>query len=104
MGTADRQGCRTGSAAFKGGKKTAGGKFSPLALAAADFAVPPETFGKSSHGGRAKKRQIEKTPRRSNRSAMTPFLDRHPNAVWLFSVAQGAAMLGFNFLLRALVS
>jgi hypothetical protein len=36
---------------------------------------------------------------------MTQFLDRHPSAsLWAISIAQGAAMLGFNFLLRALVS
>ncbi len=33
------------------------------------------------------------------------FHERHPNAVlWLIAVAQAAAMLGINVLLRALVS
>ena len=36
---------------------------------------------------------------------MTQFLDRHPSAgLWLISIAQSAATLGLNFLLRALVS
>ena len=36
---------------------------------------------------------------------MTQFFDRHPSAsLWLISIAQGVAMLGLNFLLRALVS
>ena len=36
---------------------------------------------------------------------MTQFFDRHPSAsLWAVSIAQGAAMLGFNFVLRALVS
>ncbi len=36
---------------------------------------------------------------------MTQFFDRHPSAsLWAISIAQGAAMLGFNYLLRTLVS
>jgi hypothetical protein len=36
---------------------------------------------------------------------VTHFLERHPNAsLWVISVTQGAAMLGLNLLLRALVS
>ena len=36
---------------------------------------------------------------------MSQFAERYPTAViWLFAVLQGAAMLGLNVLLRALVS
>jgi hypothetical protein len=36
---------------------------------------------------------------------MSQFIDRYPTAtIWLFAVLQGAAMLGLNVLLRALVS
>ena len=36
---------------------------------------------------------------------MLRFLDHHPNAsLWLIAAAQGAVMLGFNVLLRVLVS
>ena len=36
---------------------------------------------------------------------MSQIIDRYPTAaLWLFAVLQGAAMLGLNVLLRALVS
>jgi hypothetical protein len=36
---------------------------------------------------------------------MSQFIERYPTAViWAFAVLQGAAMLGLNVLLRALVS
>jgi hypothetical protein len=36
---------------------------------------------------------------------MSQFIERYPTAViWLFAALQGAAMLGLNVLLRALVS
>ena len=36
---------------------------------------------------------------------MTQFYQRHPTAaLWAIAIAQGAAMLGLNFVVRALVS
>jgi hypothetical protein len=36
---------------------------------------------------------------------MSQFIDRYPTAaIWLLAILQGAAMLGLNVLLRALVS
>ena len=36
---------------------------------------------------------------------MSQFIDHYPTAaIWLFAILQGAAMLGLNVLLRALVS
>jgi hypothetical protein len=36
---------------------------------------------------------------------MSQLIERHPTAaIWLFAALQGAAMLGLNVLLRALVS
>ena len=36
---------------------------------------------------------------------MSQFIQRYPTAgIWLFAALQGAAMLGLNVLLRALVS
>jgi hypothetical protein len=60
-----------------------------------------ETFGNSSHGGRAKHRQIKSSPNAGVR--MAKFL-RNPNAVlWILAISQAAAMLAFNVLLRAAV-
>jgi hypothetical protein len=62
-----------------------------------------ETFGKSGHSGRAKKRQIIGTDRLGV-FAMLRFVDHHPTAsLWLIAAAQGLAMLGLNVALRALV-
>ena len=53
-------------------------------------------------------RACEKGPDRKGRATelfMSQFIDRYPTAaIWLFAILQGAAMLGLNVLLRALVS
>jgi hypothetical protein len=66
------------------------------------FAAAPGTFGNSSHGGRAKQRQI-KSP--ANAGARMSNILRKPEAVlWGLSISQAAAMLAFNVLLRTAVS
>ncbi len=78
-------------------------KFSCNAPLAKDFAVAGKTFGNSRSGARAKKAQIAKAGPRE--PFMSQFIDRYPTtAIWLFAILQGAAMLGLNVLLRALVS
>src|SRR5437763_5692206 len=53
-------------------------------------------------------RACEKGPDRKGRATeplMSQFIGRHPTlSIWLFAALQGAAMLGLNVLLRALVS
>jgi hypothetical protein len=62
----------------------------------------PNTFGNSSHGGRAKTCQI-KNP--TNAGARMSKLLRKPEAVlWVLSISQAAAMLALNLLLRVAVS
>ena len=61
-----------------------------------------DTFGNSSLGGYAKTRQI-KNP--TNAGARMSKLLRKPEAVlWVVSIAQAAAMLALNLLLRVAVS
>ena len=77
--------------------------FSPVPAAAEGFAGRPNTFAKPSPGLCAKKLQIEWIPLLEQK--MLQLLDDHPNAsLWLIAVAQGAAMLGFNVLLRTLLA
>jgi hypothetical protein len=73
----------------------------PTGLAARN-APSRSTFGNSSHGGCAKTRQI-KNP--TNAGARMSKLLRKPEAVlWVVSIAQAAAMLALNLLLRVAVS
>jgi hypothetical protein len=103
MGTADNRGFRKRPAGFKGAKKP----------------VPAEIFFRHPLGrrfcrGRQNLRKFtlwracEKGPDRKGRATepyMSQFIDRYPTAaIWLFAILQGAAMLGLNVLLRALVS
>jgi hypothetical protein len=103
MGTADNRGFRKGFAGFKGDKNTP---------AAGNF--PPATLHKRFCPGRENLRKFtlwrpwQKGPDRKRRVLepfMSQFIERYPTAViWAFAVLQGAAMLGLNVLLRALVS
>ena len=103
MGTADRRAFRKPPAGFKGAKK-------PL---------PGEIFFSHPRGKRFCRgwqnlrkftlwRACEKGPDPKGRATepfMSQFIDRYPTAaIWLFAILQGAAMLGLNVLLRALVS
>jgi hypothetical protein len=65
-------------------------------------AAERETFGNSSHGGRAKQRQIKSPVNAGVR--MTDFLRKPEAILWVLSISQAAAMLAFNVLLRAAVS
>jgi hypothetical protein len=103
MGTADDPRFRKGFAGFKGDK---------MALLAEIFVCRP--LGKRFCRGRQNLRKFtlwrvcEKAPDRKSRATepfMSQFIDRYPTAaIWLFAILQGAAMLGLNVLLRALVS
>lgn len=61
-----------------------------------------ETFGNSSHGGRAKHRQIKVSPNVG--AGMSKFLRKPEAVLWVLSISQAAAMLAFNVVLRAVVS
>ena len=89
--------------ASRGSKTPDQRKISCLPPRAKDFAPGPKTFGNSRSGGRGKKAQIGRAGFWSR--FMSQFIERYPTAViWLFAALQGAAMLGLNVLLRALVS
>ena len=60
-----------------------------------------ETFGNSSHGGRAKHRQIKSSSNAGVR--MSKFLRRPEATLWILSISQATAMLAFTILLRAAV-
>ena len=103
MGTADSRRNRKGFAGFKGGQnRLAGGNF------------PPECPRQKILSQAAKPSEIHalaamaKKPRsrvQGLESFMSQLIERHPTAaIWLFAGLQGAAMLGLNVLLRALVS
>jgi hypothetical protein len=103
MGTADNGDLGRVRRTSRGQKSPARRKFSSAAPSAKDFAVAGKTFGNSRSGAHAKKTQIERAGSRSR--FMSQFIDRYPTAaIWLFAILQGAAMLGLNVLLRALVS
>jgi hypothetical protein len=64
-----------------------------------------KTFGNSSHGGRAKQRQIKSpvTVPVNAGARMSQFLRKPEAILWVLSISQAAAMLAFNVLLRAAV-
>jgi hypothetical protein len=103
MGTADNQGFRKRRARFKGAKKP---------FPAGIFFRHPLNKRFCRGGQHLRKftlwRACEKGPDRKSRATepfMSQFIDRYPTAaIWLFAILQGAAMLGLNVLLRALVS
>ena len=103
MGTADSGRFRKRRAGFKGDKSgRAGGKSPGGAVRQKDLSRPwkPSEI----HALAA----VAKRPRSKGQgpgAVMSQFIERHPTAViWLFASLQGAAMLGLNVLLRALVS
>jgi hypothetical protein len=103
MGTADNRRFRKGAAGFKGVKN-----------ARSEENFPPPPSGKRICSNRKYLRKFalwrpwQKGPDRKGRVLepyMSQFAERHPTAViWLFAALQGAAMLGLNIVLRALVS
>lgn len=96
MGTGDSRDLGTVPAASRGAK------ISFLTGGTARNAPERETFGNSSHGGRAKQRQIKSPVNAGVR--MTDFLRKPEAILWILSISQAAAMLAFNVLLRAAVS
>ena len=61
-----------------------------------------ETFGNSTHGRRAKQRQIKSSVNAGVR--MSQFLRKPEAILWILSISQAIAMLAVNVLLRAAVS
>jgi hypothetical protein len=59
MGTGDSIDLGSPAGASRGDETPGKGNFSAAAGHAAGFAAAPDTFGNSSHGGRAKSRQIK---------------------------------------------
>ncbi|MCF8531951.1 MAG: hypothetical protein K9G48_03015 [Reyranella sp.] len=59
MGTGDSIDLGSLAGASRGDEKPGKGNFSAAADHTAGFAAAPDTFGNSSHGGRAKTRQIK---------------------------------------------
>jgi len=102
MGTGDSTDLGSPAGPSRGDEKRGRGKISSSSARTEGFAAGAGTFGNSSHGGRAKQRQI-KSP--SNAGArMSKFLRRPEAVVWILSISQAAAMLAFNIGLRAAVS
>jgi len=95
MGTGDSRDLGTVLAASRGAKIS----FRPGRTAR--NAPNRKTFGNSSHGGRAKQRQI-KSPVNAG-ARMSQFLRKPEAVLWVVSISQAAAMLAFNVLLRAAV-
>ena len=96
MGAGDSRDLGTGRPRSRGAKIS----FQPGR--AARNAPLRETFGNSSHGGRAKHRQIKTSPNAGAR--MSKFLRKPESILWVLSISQAAAMLAFNVVLRAAVS
>jgi hypothetical protein len=103
MGAADNPGFRKGFAGFKGAKKPRLAEIFFWRPLGKRFCCGPENLRKFTLW-----RACEKGPDRKGRATepfMSQFIDRYPTAaIWLFAILQGAAMLGLNVLLRALVS
>jgi hypothetical protein len=92
MGTGDSADLGRGAGGSRGGKIS----FPPHRTAR--NALPPKTFGNSSHGGCAKNRQIKGGTRMSK-------IFRKPEAIlWVLAISQALGMLAFNVALRAAVS
>ncbi len=102
MGTGDSIDLGSPGSPSRGDENAGGGKISPAAGWAEGFAAGPGTFGNSSHGGRAKQRQIKSLPNIGAR--MSKFLRKPEAILWILSISQATAMLAFNVLLRAAVS
>jgi hypothetical protein len=82
----------------KGAWPSRGGKISFRTGLAARNALPPKTFGNSTHGLCARYRQIKGGTRMSK-------IFRKPEAIlWVLSISQAVGMLAFNVALRAAVS
>ena len=96
MGTGDSRDLGTGCPRSRGAKNSF-----PAGQAARNAPLR-ETFGNSSHGGRAKHRQIKVSPEAGAR--MSKFLRKPEAVLWVLSISQAAAMLAFNVVLRAAVS
>ena len=103
MGTADNPRFRKGFASFKGAKKPLPAKIFLHHPLGKRFCYCRQNLRKFTLW-----RACEKGPDRKGRATepfMSQFIDRYPTAaIWLFAILQGAAMLGLNVLLRALVS
>jgi phage portal protein BeeE len=102
MGTGDSTDLGSPARPSRGYENVEGGKFSSVGRWAEGFAAGRETFGNSSHGGRAKQRQIKSLPNVGAR--MSKFLRKPEAFLWILSISQAAAMLAFNVILRAAVS
>jgi hypothetical protein len=104
MVDAARPGMGTGGSADLGRLRQAsrGRKISFLTGLTARNALFPYTFGNSSHGGCAKRRQIKNPTNAGVR--MSKFLRKPEAVLWVLSISQAAGMLVFNLLLRAAVS
>src|SRR5215510_7920530 len=103
MGTADNPEFRKGFSCFKGALWASKEEIFLCRSAGKRFCRRPQNLRKFTLW-----RACEKGPDRRNRATeplMSQFIDRHPTlSIWLLAALQGAAMLGLNVLLRALVS
>ena len=103
MGTADSRRNRKGFGGFKGVENARAEENFLPAAPGKRFCPRPENLRKFTLW-----RPWQKGPDRKGRvlePLMSQFIERYPTAViWLFAGLQGAAMLGLNVLLRALVS
>ena len=104
MVDAARPGMGTGDGTDLGRVRRAsrGRKISFLTGSTARNAHSPDTFGNSSHGGCAKRRQIKNPTNAGVR--MSKFLRKPEAVLWVLSISQAAGMLVFNLLLRVAVS
>ena len=102
MGTGDSTDLGSPAGPSRGDESAGGGKISTTAGQTEGFAAGRGTFGNSSHGGRAKQRQIKSLPNVGAR--MSKFLRKPEAFLWILSISRAAVMLAFNVLLRAAVS